>query len=116
MQFGNAYLDLIMSHGILAIARSCIAESEHAMEARMHDDGPRAGLKRIAESIATWIERGLLGGAEPKMMAIHLKAMLDATKFEPALFGAKPAFAAGDAVEGAVSAFLRAYGQKEARA
>ena len=50
------------------------------------------------------------------MMAIHLKAMLDARTFEPALFGAKPAFAAGEAVEGTVSAFLRAYGQKEERA
>ena len=41
VQFGNAYLDLIMSHETLAIARSCIAESEHAMEARMHDDGQK---------------------------------------------------------------------------
>lgn len=111
-RFGKAYLSLFMSHQVIAITRTAIAESgsNRALSALLYERGPKRVLDRIAAYMSRVKEQGALGDVDPHLAAVHLKGLLDAGAIEPLLFGVKPELKAGDAVRAAVDAFLRAYG------
>jgi len=107
--FGHAYLDLTNSPEILAVKRIGISEGrDEAIGGLIYDQGPCRGLSMIAEHLQSWIDRGLLRDANTRVMAMHLRALLDANA-EPVLYGAEPEFAREPAVAEAIDTFLRAY-------
>ncbi len=76
---------------------------------QLYERGPRAGWDRVATFVGQAMREGALRPGDARMVAHHLKGLLEAGLFEPQLFGAKPLFARSRAADEAVTAFLRAY-------
>lgn len=109
--FGRSYLDLVLTPDINAVTRIGIAEGHDAtIGGAIYELGPRRGWLMMAEHLQGWIDRGLLRQADSRVVALHLRALLEAGIVEPTLFGAAPHFEREAAVTQAVDAFLRAYG------
>lgn len=112
LRFGEAYLNLITSSQAMSIVRTAIAESAHGsnLGATLYRLGPKQGWCDISAYIAEAMERGNLPKGDPHMVAMHLKGLLEGGILVPMLFGAELELDKKSAVQGAVDAFMRAYG------
>lgn len=109
-RFGDAYLALVTSPGSLAILRTAIAQGAHSsLGAMLYESGAERAWDQIGAYLAGLQDKGVLRGADPRILKAHLKGLLEAGVFEPQLFGAKPWLEKHEAVAAAVDAFLRAY-------
>jgi AcrR family transcriptional regulator len=116
IRFGHAYLRLVTSADTLAITRTAIAETSNAgLGEKLYALGPKRGWEEIGGQIARLQERGILRPADPRLVAAHLKGMIEAGFVEPLLFGAPAEFPPAMAVAGAIDAFLCAYGSDEVK-
>lgn len=114
-RFGEAYLEFMVSPGVLAVIRAAVAEGAHvAVGTRLYESGPKRGWEEMKAYLARLREKGAIRPIDPGIAAGHLKGMLEAGIVEPLLYGTKPQLDPKIAVAAAVDAFLRAYGQTDA--
>lgn len=111
-RFGKAYHPLFTIRDTLAVTRMAIAESlaNKELSTMLYERGPKRILDALTDYIAQLQEKGRIRKVDPRLAALHLKALFDAGFVEPLLFGWKPHLKAGEAIPAAVEAFLRAYG------
>jgi len=109
LHFGRAYVDFVTSPQALCCVRTAIG-TNGKLGATLYELGPKRGWDDIAGYIAAVMERGNLPKGDHKMAALHLKGMLEASGVYPKLYGAEPEQDKETVVQGAVDAFLRAYG------
>lgn len=109
-RIGLGYVELIRLPDALSITRTAVAEGANAkLGAMLYERGPRRALDRMAEFITRLIAQKRLRPVDPRIAALHLKALFDAGFQEPLLFGAKPELTIEQGVDAAVDVFLRAY-------
>jgi len=109
-RIGLGYLQLICLPHALAISRAAMAEGSNAeLGALMYERGPKLGVDYFEEFMTRLIQQERIRPVDPRIAALHLKALFDAGSQEPLLFGAAPELSAEKAVDAAVDVFLRAY-------
>lgn len=109
-RIGIGYLEVMRLPHALAITRTAVAEGANAeLGAMLYDRGPRRALDRIAEFLTRLIDQRRLRRVDPRIAALHLKALFDAGFREQLLFGATPELSIEEGVDAAVDVFLRAY-------
>ena len=115
LRFGEAFLAFVTEPEHMACVRTAIAQGGNSeLGASLYRLGTRRGWTAISAYIGTIMTRGDLIPSDPHMAAMHLKGMLEAGIIYPMLFGAEPELDGKSAVTGAVVAFLRAYGWRQA--
>ncbi|MFN4176968.1 TetR/AcrR family transcriptional regulator [Phenylobacterium sp.] len=108
--FADAYVDFILSPEVLTLTRVAVTEGgKGTLGARLYELGPLRGWAEMAATLTRWAGENRLRIDDPTFAAFHLKALLEAGLFEPALFGAPPPVDRRAAARAAVAAFLRAY-------
>lgn len=110
-EFGQAYLDLILSPDVAAMVRNGIAGRDRGGIGEMlFDRGPRRCEQLVADFLLAEMDAARLRRGDPVVAAAHLVALLQAGLFHPYLFGAAAQIPHAVALPRAVDAFLRAYG------
>jgi AcrR family transcriptional regulator len=111
-RFGETYVDFIALPQHLCCMRTAIAEggTSNGLGATLYRLGPKRGLNEISNYVAGVMERGFLPKGDAYMAAMHFKGMLESGVLHPMLYGAEPEQDQKAVVQGAVDAFLRAYG------
>jgi AcrR family transcriptional regulator len=114
-RFGARLLELGLSDASLAVRRNSIAEGPRSgLGQELFEHGSKVLWGRMAEFLEGEMSAGRLRRADPWMVAMHLRGMLEADLMNRALIGAqvdkRPATLKGHAAQ-AVDAWLRAYGQ-----
>lgn len=110
--FGLAYLRIMSSADVMAIVRTGAAAGAHSpLGPQLYKIGPENAWTEGADNIRELQQQGYIREGNPKLIAMHFKALLDAGIFEPMLYGAPPQMTLEEASEAAVEVFLRAYGQ-----
>ena len=92
-----------------------IAANQQGLGALLFDNGPRRGWELVAQYLARWIEAGQLRPESPEILAMHLKAFLDAGLLEPCLYGATPVCDTEAAFQRSIDGFMRMYGNLNAK-
>ena len=112
LRFGETYVNFIALPQHLCCVRTAIAEggTNNDLGATLYRLGPKRGWNEIASYIAAVMERGNLPKGDAHMAAMHFKGMLESGALYPLLYGAEPDLDTKTMVQGAVDAFLRAYG------
>jgi AcrR family transcriptional regulator len=113
-RFGARFLELTLSPEVLAVRRILIAEgSRSGLGQRLFDRGAKISWSKMADFLRRSVEAGRLRDADPWMMAMHLRGLLEADIVNRALLGAavdtRPAHLKRCAAS-AVDVLLRAYG------
>ena len=113
-RFGAHFLELALSPDVLTVRRILIAEgSRSGLGQRLFDRGAKASWSKMADFLRHSVEAGRLRDADPWMMAMHLRGLLEADIVNRALLGAdvdtRPANLRRCAAS-AVDVLLRAYG------
>lgn len=113
-KIGLGYVRLICLPQALAITRTAVAEGANSnIGPLLYERGPSGAVDQIAIFITKLIEEGQIRRVDPRVAALHLKALFDAGIQEPLLFGALPELTAENAVDAAVDTFMRAYAVAE---
>jgi AcrR family transcriptional regulator len=117
-RFGAHFLELTLSPDVLAVRRILIAEgSRSGLGQRLFDRGAKISWSKMADFLGRSVEAGRLRDADPWMMAMHLRGLLEADIVHRALLGAdvdtRPANLRRCAAS-AVDVLLRAYGAEVA--
>ncbi|MEO7026966.1 MAG: TetR/AcrR family transcriptional regulator [Caulobacteraceae bacterium] len=112
-RFGARYLALTLAPDTLALRRVLIAEGARAgVGQRLYDEGPRLTWGKMAAHLAAAMDDGRLRRADPWIVAMHLRGLLEADLVNRALLGA-PVDAAPAALRAqaraAVDVLTRAY-------
>lgn len=109
-RIGIGYARLMRLPHAQAITRTAVAEGANTeLGALLYDRGPRKAVKRLSDFMARLIAQNRIRPVDPKMAALHIKALFDAGFHEPRLFGAKPEWTIEKGIDAAVDVFLRAY-------
>jgi AcrR family transcriptional regulator len=109
-RFGEAYFTLVTSSDAIAIMRVAIAEGANSkLGSLLYERGAEHAWGQITEYLVELQARGILREQQPRIIAAHLKSLLEGGVLEPLLYGAKPWFDRTEAIEAAVDTFLRAY-------
>jgi AcrR family transcriptional regulator len=107
MQFGRAYLDLILSPDVVMVTKIGISHGIPAeLGPQLYESGPAKGWRTIAAALQRFHDKGLINTPNPQLAALQLKALLEAGMFEPVLFGSDALLDIETAVEHAVDLFL----------
>lgn len=107
VQFGRAYLNLILSPDVVMVTKIGISHGIPAdLGPRLYDVGPAQGWRSIAAAMERFHNKRLLTVDNPLLAATQLKALLEAGILEPILFGAAPLLDLDESVNNAVDLFL----------
>ncbi len=110
-QFGKAYLELVSAADVMAITRTAVAEGTNSgLGPTLYTNGPGRGIQEIASYLEKLQDQGVVIQGDARLMALQLKALLEAGVVEPLMYGAKREYATSTVVNAAVTAFFRAYG------
>jgi AcrR family transcriptional regulator len=113
-RFGASFLALALSDEALSVRRMSIAEGARSGIGQvLFERGPKRLWSRMASFLAGEMAAGRLRPAEPDLVALHLRGLLETDVVNRALLGAavdsRPSRLREHAVA-AVDALLRAYG------
>jgi AcrR family transcriptional regulator len=109
-RIGRGYVQLMHLPHTLAVTRTSVAEGANAeLGALLYQRGPKRAVDRFQGFLERLIEQNRIRPVDPRIAALHLKALFDAGFLEPLLFGATPELSIEEGVDAAVDAFLRAY-------
>jgi TetR/AcrR family transcriptional regulator, mexJK operon transcriptional repressor len=108
------YLDGVLQPNVLALRRLIITEAERFPDLAQtyFDQGPARAIEAIASALQTFIGRGLLAAADPRLAAAHFAYLVLAIPQDRAMFWPRepPSAAERDRLAGeAVRIFLAAY-------
>lgn len=110
LAFGEAYLDLVLSDGVVAILRTVMMDGNHAtLGPLLYASGPGQGWDQVASRLEYWRGRGLLEFADARLAALQFKGLLEAGLLEPMLYGAVPEIERSQVIRSAVDVFLTCY-------
>lgn len=110
LEFGAAYLDLILSPEALAFSRLGISEgAQGKLGLTFYNSGPGRGWTEICAHIERLKAAGELDVPDPHLAAGQLKALLETGTLEPAMYGAPSVVDRASVVSGAVDMFLARY-------
>jgi AcrR family transcriptional regulator len=112
--FGEQFLAFIYSEKVLAVRRLIIAESGRSDLGRLcHERGPRCSQEMMASFLASAMAQDKLRPADPRVAALHLRALLEAELLDCVLFHIDRPEEAGtitEIVSRAIDVFMIAYG------
>lgn len=109
-RFSEVYLGLMTSSDTIAMVRAAIAEGANSqLGSLLYERGAEHAWDQIAQYLVELQTRELLRKQPPRVIAAHLKGLLEGGVIEPLLYGAEPWFTPREAVEAAIDTFLRAY-------
>ena len=112
--FANQYLNLVLAPEIIVVRRLMIYHAEQSSLGCMYyDNGPKRGNQIIADFMARAMAAGVLRQADPALVAIQFRALIEVEWGEPRLLGAMPPVApeqVAQGVERALDTFYRIYG------
>ena len=109
--FARAYIDFVLSPGVLAVTRIAVGEGgQGTLGPRLYQRGPARGWQTLAAGLERWTGDGRLKIDNYDVAALHLRALLEAGMVEPQLFGAEPVLDRDTAARSAIRAFLAIYG------
>lgn len=110
LAFGEAYLDLLLSDGVVAMLRIGLMDANHAtLGPLLYSSGPEHGWDQVAARLELWTAEGLLDVPDAKLAALQFKGLLEAGLLEPRLFGATPSVDRDAVIRSAIDIFLRSY-------
>ncbi|MFA7586317.1 MAG: TetR/AcrR family transcriptional regulator [Novosphingobium sp.] len=110
LAFGEAYLDLVLSNGAIAMLRTGMVDGNRdRLGPVLYATGPQHGWDQVARKLASWSDEGRLAIANPTLAAYQLKGLLEAGLMEPKLYGAEPALDRNLVIRSAIDGFLRIY-------
>lgn len=111
-RYGKIYLDLVTRPEIQAVLRTVLSEGQGTtLGQEVYNLGPQRGVDGMIEFLKKRAASGEIVLASPEVAALHFKGLLEAGVTEPLLFGLPDARDKGEAVETAVTAFLKIYGR-----
>ena len=110
LRFGEAYLDLILSDGVIMVTRIGMSPGPPPHLGRsLYERGPAQGWRTITASLQRYHDLGLLHLPDCKLAALQLKGLLEAGLLEPNLFGARAVLDRKRTIAEAVETFLCRY-------
>lgn len=115
--YGERLLALLYSPSVQAVRRLIVAEAGRSeLGRKCYEQGPARGMAELAQFLRLAIERGQLRRADPGIMGLHLKSLLEAEWVHHFVFQVGDAFQparAGDTVKRAIAVFIAAYGTEK---
>src|SRR5262249_49427273 len=114
---GRGLVRVVTTAHVVQAMRTVVAVGDRMPElgTEYYDEGPRAGISRLARYLARRAERGILDIADPALASAQSLDMAQTTMARPLLFGAGRAPTAeriDQVVDAAVRVFMAAYGSR----
>ncbi|WP_373237666.1 TetR/AcrR family transcriptional regulator [Cohaesibacter celericrescens] len=114
--FGRAYLKFLSRPEVLAVSKMAMSDGASSnLAPELYQIGKQRGLLEIQAYLQRLMDNGVLLAPSAQIASLHLKALLEAGVVEPQLYGVEPHLPIDEAVEVAVSAFMKAYMVVQAR-
>ena len=110
-RFGESYLALVTPERSLAILRTAMAGGfDSKLNSVIYHDGAKTTWGKVARFLGELQDNGLLRRADPDIMLVHLKGLIETGILEPLLFGDAPWIDPEHSVANAIDVFLCFYG------
>lgn len=116
-KFGEQVLAVVCNEASIQATRAIIAESGRSdVGRRFFANGPQKGLDEIARVLAEQMAKGVLRDRDPRVAALHLKALLHSETVNARLYGIEKSLTRSQirhAVRRAIDTFLAGFGSAE---
>ncbi|WP_319528856.1 TetR/AcrR family transcriptional regulator [uncultured Cohaesibacter sp.] len=110
LDFGLSYLKFVTKQEVSTLAKNAMnGEFSDKLGPEIYKNGPQRGWQHVEALLAAQMRSGVLACPSAKIASLHLKGLLESGIVEPIRYGREPYFSFEEAVENAVSVFLRAY-------